>query len=75
MVGGGGGGGGGGERPSLAGEGREVPPGQSGLVGEGKGEESVELGLEGGGGGHQGGGQGGPGADTAMVTVDTLSIS
>ena len=62
MVGGGGGGGGGGERPSLAGEGREVPPGQSGLVGEGKGEESVELGLEGGGGGQ------GAGPDTASNT-------
>ena len=73
---GGGGGGGGGEGPGLAGEGCQVPPGQPGLVGEGKGEEGVELGLEGGGGGgggHQGRGEGGPGSDTAMVTVDTLS--
>ena len=66
---------GGGEGSGSGSGGCEVPPGQPGLVWEGESEEGVELGLEGGGGGHQGGGEGGPGSDTAMVTVDTLSIS
>ena len=61
---------GGGEGSGSGSGGCEVPPGQPGLVWEGESEEGVELGLEGGGGAHQGGGQG-PGADTAMVTTNS----
>ena len=61
---------GGGEGSGSGSGGCEVPPGQPGLVWEGESEEGVELGLEGGGGAHQGRGQG-PGADTAMVTTNS----